>query len=207
MDEIETERDLARGLTRLLELEPGFAPAVVLAGRVPLRRKPPGFGALLDAIVSQQVSTASAAAIAGRMRAAGLWQAAAIRAAPDAALLAAGLSRPKARYVRALAEAGVDYPGLQALSDEAVVARLTRITGIGRWSAELYLLQSMGRPDVLPAGDLALQEASRHLFALETRPKEPQLRAMARGWAPVRAVAARVLWAYYGRIKQREGVR
>ena len=203
MRAIADRADIEAGLAALLALEPGFARAVEMVEEVPLRRKAGGFADLLDAIVSQQVSVASAAAIAARMRAAGLEQAAAIRAASEDDLRAAGLSRPKMRYVRALAAADLDYAALEALPDGEVVARLTAVAGIGRWSAEIYLLQSLGRADVFPAGDLALQEAARLLFALEARPVEREMRALAACWAPQRAIAARLLWAYYGAMKKR----
>jgi len=198
--------DIEAGLEALLACAPGFGRAVALVGEVPLRRKGGGFGDLLDAIVSQQVSVASAAAISARMRDAGLWQAAAIAAASQADLRAVGLSRPKMRYVRALAGAELDYAALADLEDGEVMGRLTAVAGIGRWSAEIYLLQSLGRADVFPAGDLALQEAARLLFELKARPSERDLRAMAACWAPQRAIAARLLWAYYGAVKKREGI-
>ena len=204
---IETGRDLERGALRLVALEPRFGAALrtLGGGPLPLRRDAGGFAALAGAIVSQQVSLASARAISDRLAAAGLVDAGAVRAASAAALAACGLSRPKIRYLQALAGADLDYGALHRLPDEEVCRRLMDIPGIGRWSAELYLLQSLGRADVLPAGDLALREATRRLFDLPMRPSEPDLRAMAAAWAPVRAVAARLLWAYYARVKQREG--
>ncbi len=198
---IETEADLAAGLAALLAREPRFAEALAVAGEVPLRRNRGGFAALLETIISQQVSLAAAAAIRARMQAAGLWKAAAIRAAGEERLREAGLSRPKARYVAAVAAARLDYRALAGLGDAEVRARLIALPGIGRWSAEIYLLQSLGRADVFPAGDLALQEATRRLFALPARPTEPEMRRLAAGWAPERAVAARLLWAYYGVVK------
>ncbi|HHB80516.1 MAG TPA: DNA-3-methyladenine glycosylase 2 family protein [Aliiroseovarius sp.] len=204
---IANRADIEAGLAGLLVLEPRFAQALAVVEEVPLRRKAGGFGDLLDAIISQQVSVASAAAIAARMRAAGLWEGTAIAAASDEDLRAVGLSRPKMRYVRALAGAALDYGALAVLSDSEVVARLTAIAGIGRWSAEVYLLQSLGRADVFPAGDLALQESARVLFGMQARPSEREMRALAAGWAPQRAIAARLLWAYYGGMKKREGIR
>ncbi len=204
---IDTEQDVARAAARLCAAHPIFARGYAQTGPLPLRRKPQGFATLLDAIVSQQVSTASASAIWGRMQAAGLCEAAAIRAASDDALRGAGLSRPKLRYARALAEARIDFNGLQALSDVDVIATLTAVTGIGRWTAEVYALQALGRADVFPAGDVALQEAARRLFDLPARPDEKALRGMAAAWAPDRAVAARLLWAYYRVSTDREGIR
>ena len=204
---IENEQDVATSAARLARDHPGFARALKQVGQVPLRRKPGGFATLLDAIVGQQVSTASAAAIWGRMQAAGLCDEAAVRAAPDEDLRAVGLSRPKVRYARALAEARLDYPGLVGQSDADVIATLTAVTGIGLWTAEVYALQALGRADVLPAGDVALQESARRLFGLAARPDEKSLRVMAAAWSPDRAVAARLLWAYYRVSTDREGIR
>ena len=173
---------------------------------IPLRRKPPGFASLLQAIISQQVSVASAAAIWERIQVAGLCCETAMVQASAAHLARLGLSRPKIRYGKALAMSGLDYEGLAALSDAEVLSRLTAITGIGRWTAEVYALQALGRADVFPHGDLALQEAARQVFHLPERPSEADMRALAEIWAPFRAVAARLLWAYYKDYKSREGI-
>ena len=93
------------------------------------------------------------------------------------------------------------------LPDEAVIANLVAIPGIGRWTAEIYAMFSLGRADVFAPGDLALQEAAKVLFGLEARPSERQFRAMAEAWSPWRAVAARLLWAYYRVAKSREGIK
>jgi DNA-3-methyladenine glycosylase II len=202
---IETDEDLAGGAAELVALEPRFAP-VVEAGPLPLRRRPDGFAALLSAIVAQQVSTASAAAIWARMEAAGLTAEEAVAAAEESALRACGLSRQKMRYARALAGAGIDWAALRAADTEAVVATLTAVPGVGRWTAEIYAKFALGHADAFAAGDLALQEAARRLFGLPERPRERDLRAMAGNWRPVRAVAARALWVYYRLDTDREGV-
>jgi len=204
---IETREDLAEGAAWLRHHEPRFAPALDAVGPLPLRRKPEGFAQLLSAIVSQQVSTASAAAIWARIEAAGLVSPEAIRQARDADLRGLGLSRPKLRYARALADAGIDSGGRGSMEEEAVIACLTEVPGIGRWTAEIYAMFSLGRADVFAAGDLALQEAARRLFALEARPSEAALRQMAGAWQPWRGVAARALWAYYRLTTNREGIR
>ena len=173
---------------------------------VPLRRKPPGFASLLQAIVGQQVSVASAAAIWERIQAAGLSCEIALAQASETQLAGLGLSRPKVRYAKALALSGLDYERLAVLPDAEVVSRLTAITGIGRWTAEVYALQALGRADVFPHGDLALQEAARQVFHLPARPSETEMRSLAENWAPFRAVAARRLWAYYKHHKSREGI-
>jgi len=197
---------VAEGAAWLAAAEPRFAHALVLTGPLPLRRRPEGFAALLSAIVSQQVSVASANAIWARLEAAGLTDRAAMAAADDEALRAAGLSRQKARYGRALAQSALDFDALRHLPDSEVVAHLVAVPGIGVWTAEIYAMFALGRADVFAPGDLALQEAARMLFRLEARPTEKALRAMAEAWSPWRSVAARILWAYYRVAKEREGV-
>ena len=203
---IEGPEDLAEGAAWLAAREPRFARVLAEVGPLPLRRHADGFAALMDAIIGQQVSVASAAAIRARMATAGFLDAARVAAAEEAALRDAGLSRQKARHALALARSGIDYAALRALPDEEVVAALVAIRGIGRWTAEIYAKFALGRADVFAAGDLALQEGARLLFDLPARPLEPALRAMAEDWRPWRAVAARALWAYYRVAKGREGV-
>jgi DNA-3-methyladenine glycosylase II len=204
---IETLADVEEGADYLEHVCPRLAEARRLTGPLPLRRKPEGFAELLSAIVSQQVSTASAAAIWGRMKAAGLTGPRKIMWASDDDLRAVGLSRQKIRYARALAEARIDFKGLRERPDAEVVATLTEVPGIGVWTAEIYAMFSLGRADVFAPGDLALQEAARVLYALPQRPRDREFRAMAEAWRPWRSVAARLLWAYYRVDKQREGIR
>ena len=198
---------VAEGAHWLAGAEPRFAHALALTGPLPLRRQADGFAALLDAIVGQQVSVASANAIWARLVAAGLTDPAAMAQASDAALRAVGLSRQKARYGRALAQAGIDYAGLRGRPDGEVIATLVAVPGIGAWTAEIYAMFALGRADVFAPGDLALQEAARLLFDLPDRPGERAFRRMAEAWSPWRAVAARALWAYYRVAKTREGIR
>ena len=174
---------------------------------MPLRRREGGFHNLLGAIVSQQVSVAAADAIWRRMEAAGMTRAEAVAGASEEELRACGLSRQKVRYAQALAAAGIDFDALRGLPDEDVVGTLVALPGIGRWTAEIYAMFSLGRADVFAPADLALQESARILFALDARPSEKVLRAMAADWSPWRAVAARLLWAYYRVAKDREGIR
>ncbi|CRL14360.1 DNA-3-methyladenine glycosylase family protein [Phaeobacter italicus] len=187
--------------------DPRFADALAQCGPLPLRRKPEGFAELLSAIVSQQVSVASANAIWGRMVAAGLDRAAAIQVASDEDLRVAGLSRQKMRYARALAEAEIDFDALRHAPDDEVIATLTQVSGIGTWTAEIYAMFSLGRADVFAHGDLALQEGARLLLGLADRPTPAKMRKIAEAWSPWRSVAARVLWAYYRVAKDREGIR
>ena len=204
---ITTEADVAEGAAWLAAREPRFAAALERTGPLPLRRRPDGFAPLLSAIVSQQVSTAAATAIWARLEAAGGTDPAVLASLPDEVLRAVGLSRQKIAYARGLAESGIDFAALRALPTEEVVRTLVMLKGIGVWTAEIYAMFSLGRADVFAPGDLALQDAARVLFALDARPKEAALRLMSLEWSPWRAVAARLLWAYYRVENQREGVR
>ena len=203
---ITSDADVAEGALWLADREPRFARALEQTGPLPLRLRPAGFAALLDAIVSQQVSVASARAISGRMRDAGLTEPVAILAAGEEGLRSAGLSRQKIRYALALSEAGIDFDAVAQLPDEAVIETLTALPGIGPWTAQIYAMFSLGRRDVFAPGDLALQEAARHLFELDARPKPAELSRMAADWSPWRAVAARLLFAYYRVSSKREGI-
>ena len=203
---IHTEADLADGMAWLAAQEPLFATAFAATGPLPLRKRPDGFASLLSAIVSQQLSVASAAAIWKRLQQADLTAAHTIELASDDGLRAAGLSRQKIRYARALAESGIDFIGLRQCEDAQVVALLTDVSGIGVWTAEIYTMFSLSRADIFAPGDLALQESARSLFGLPDRPKERALRDMAEAWSPWRSVAARLLWSYYRVIKKREGI-
>jgi DNA-3-methyladenine glycosylase II len=187
--------------------EPRFSQALQKTGPLPLRLRPDGFERLLSAIVSQQISVAAADAIWNRMKAAGFTNPKIILSASEEKLRSAGLSRQKCRYAKALSEADIDYQGLRTLSSEDIIKTLTRVSGIGVWTAEIYVMFSLGRADVFASGDLALQESARVLFALPERPKEKELRVMSQDWSPWRAVAARLLWAYYSNVKSREGIR
>ena len=203
---IQTLDCVAEGADWLGRAEPLFARALGEVGPLPLRREEDGFAALLRAIVGQQVSVASARAIWARLEGAGLTDQVVMASATDEDLRAAVLSRQKARYGRALAQAGIEFQDLRGLSDAEVVKTLVAVPGIGVWTAEIYAMFALGRADVFAPGDLALQEAARMLFGLQTRPTDKTLRAMAGAWSPWRSVAARILWAYYRVAKAREGI-
>lgn len=198
---------VAEGAAWLCRNEPRFALAMRDLPPLPLRLKPDGFGALLNAIVGQQVSIASANAIWGRLEAAGMTAPEVVAQTSEATLRDLGLSRQKARYAHALAAADIDYERLATQPADNVIKTLTAVPGIGAWTAEIYAMFSLGRADVFAPGDLALQEAARLIFDLPDRPKEKALRVMAQDWAPWRSVAARIMWAYYKHDKQREGIR
>ena len=203
---LRTEACVARGAAWLAGVEPRFAAVLQATGPWPLRLRPDGFGALQAAIVGQQVSTASASAILKRLQAAGLDRPGAVAAATDADLGACGLSRAKMRYLRALAEAGLDFDALRDLPDAALQARLVALPGVGPWTAQVYAMLSLGRADVFAPADLALQEGARLAFDLPARPRPAELERMAAAWSPWRGVAARGLWTYYRLVKKREGI-
>jgi len=173
------------------------------------RFKTRGFVSLAKIIVEQQVSTASADAIWGRL-AAGLGAVTpeTVMTCDEARLKTFGLSSQKARYVRGLAEAQIagviDLNTLDTLDDETAVAELVSLKGVGRWTAEAYLLGCEGRTDVFPAGDLALQEGLRLADGAGARLSEKALYARAEAWRPNRGVAALLLWAYYRAVKRGE---
>ncbi|MEL6479324.1 MAG: DNA-3-methyladenine glycosylase 2 family protein, partial [Pseudomonadota bacterium] len=203
---IETPEDVAEGCAWLAGAEPRFADAYRLTGLPPLRRRLGGFGPLLQIVCGQQLSTASAAACWRRLEEAGGDRPDGVLALGEPGLRDCGLSRPKARYALALAETDIDFPALTTLPEDEALARLTALRGIGPWTAEIYLMTCIGRADVFAPGDLALQEASKVLFDLPERPAEKAMRAIAAEWSPWRAVAARLLWAYYRVIKNRDGI-
>jgi DNA-3-methyladenine glycosylase II len=176
------------------------------AGHPPLRRRPAGFEGLARIIVGQQVSVASASAIWERTAAACTpFEPSALLALEDKDLVAAGLSRPKIRTLRAIATAcsgALNLDGLERASDDEVHAALTQITGIGPWTADVYILFCLGRADGWAPGDLALQVAAQHALELAERPGKDEMLELAKRWRPWRGVAARLLWAYYAALKK-----
>jgi DNA-3-methyladenine glycosylase II len=197
-----TDATLSHALTDLTGRDPRLARIVADYGPPPLWAREPGFPTLLRIILEQQVSLASAKAAFDRLL---------TLASPltperfleldDVTLKAAGFSRQKTHYGRTLAAAilsrELDLSTLDALDDHAVQVELTRVVGIGRWTADIYLLMALRRPDAWPAGDLALATAARRAFDLATTPKPAELEAIGEPWRPWRAVAARILWHFY----------
>lgn len=174
--------------------------AALIDGVGPCLLAPTGhsFAALADAIVSQQISVQAAAKILERLRLAlgGAITPAAVLASEDEALRGAGLSGQKVRYLRDLAgfAAGGGFDALPGLDDEAAVAALTAVKGVGRWTAEIYLVFALGRLDVLPADDLGLRYAVRQFYGLDDAPPAKAVRALGETWRPYRSVAAWYLW-------------
>ena len=177
------------------------------AGLPPLRRRPAGFEGLARIIVGQQVSVASATAIWTRTaETCSPFEPAVLLALTDLQLAGAGLSRPKIRTLRAIAEAcskGLDLTGLEGASEDEVHAALTEVVGIGPWTADVYIMFCLGRADGWAPGDLALQIAAQRAMGLDERPSADALKKIGERWRPWRGVAARLLWAYYAVLKQK----
>ena len=199
---VRTGDSIRAAVEALAQRETAFANVVERHGIPEPRRSDPGAHTLLRTIVGQQVSVAAARSMWSKLEAAygSPPELAAILKASDEDLRAAGISRQKAGYVRSLAElvlsGELDLHSLPT-DDEDAVALLTRIKGIGRWSAEIYLLFAEGRPDVWPAGDLAVQVESGRLMGLDGKPSEKQLREIGERWRPHRGAAAILAWHSY----------
>lgn len=191
--------DLAASLKALGQIEPAFVPALARAGLPAPRDGERGYVTLLRAIIGQQVSVASANAIWNRLDAqtGGAADPANMARTSDDSLRAAGLSRQKMAYARSLSEevlsGRLDFDNLPA-DDEEAIAHLTAVKGIGRWSAEIYLLFAEGRPDIFPAGDLAVQIEIGVILGLDGKPTEKTIRGLAEAWRPHRGAAAVFAW-------------
>lgn len=198
----------ARALDALVAADPDFGRVLEAAGPLPWRSRAPGFPGLLQAMVSQMISNQAAAAIWGRLRALpGALEPAGMLLLGEAELRGAGLSRPKVAHAHALAAAfldgTLDTMRLAAMDDELAIAAIVSVRGLGRWTAEVYLLFALGRQDVFPAGDIALAGALAHLKGLDARPAQPALRQMAQAWSPARSLAARLLWHHWRHVTGR----
>jgi DNA-3-methyladenine glycosylase II len=208
---IHSEADLALAVDALILADARFAQALALSGPPPLRRRPDGFAGLARIVLSQQLSTASASAIWGRLAAAldPLDPAAVLRARP-AKLVRVGLSAAKIRTLKAVARAidcgEVDLAALVGMPADEAHRALVALHGIGPWTADIYLLFCLGHADAWPAGDLALQEAARLLLGLPARPSAKEMQFLAESWRPWRGAAACMLWSYYRVAKGRSGV-
>ena len=197
-----TEESLRRFVAALSKLDPDLARVARAHGTPQMWEREEGFATLVITVLEQQVSLASAAAAFARL----LGAAAPLTpekflAFDDAQLRAFGFSRQKALYcrlaARAVVEGELDFGALRSLDDDAARAALTKLKGVGHWTAEIYLLRALGRPDAWPSGDLALQLAAREVKRLSARPTPAELDALAEPWRPWRAVAARLLWQHY----------
>lgn len=197
------EGDLRAGLDALAAIEPAFGAAIGRVGYPAPRIRAPGYETLLRTIVGQQVSVKAADAMWRKLaeQVGDVSDPAAIAAASDEQLRAGHLSRQKASYARSLAEevtsGRLDLVNLPA-DDEEAIAQLVRVKGIGRWSAEVYLLFAEGRPDIWPAGDLAVQIEVARILGHDARPSEKLTRELAEAWRPHRGAAAIFTWHHYG---------
>jgi DNA-3-methyladenine glycosylase II len=199
---IEPEADIRDGVRALRRKCAILRTVHDRTGDPPLRRRPAGFQGLARVIVGQQLSLASAEAIWARTATAvSPFQPEVLLGVDDAALRTAGLSAPKIRTLRAVAQAvvdsQVDLAGMAHMSQEEVHDALTHIHGIGPWTADIYSMFCLGHADAWAPGDLALQVATQRAFALAERPTRAELAALAERWRPWRGVAARLLWVYY----------
>lgn len=203
---LKTHADIAAHIEALVARDPLLAKAYALGGVPPKRLAAGGFKALVKIVVHQQVSLASAAAIFTRVEN-GLEEVSVskVLVVGETGLLELGLTRAKARSVHRIAtlinEKAFSFQRLARMPDAQAQAALEALPGIGPWSAQIYLLTHMGRADIFPAGDLALQEVVKVLGGLPIRPDADGLQAIAAGWQPSRAVAARLLWVAYPKIK------
>lgn len=192
----------AQGMEVLAERDPDLARILRTLGPPPMWERDEGFATLIRIILEQQVSLASAKAAFDRLAAAvSPLTPAGFMALDDAALKSIGFSRQKAGYARHLAEAIVsghfNPEALRTLDDDATRDALVKLKGIGPWSADIYLLMALRRPDVWPTGDLALAQAAQKVKGLPLCPSPQELETLAEPWSPWRAVAARLLWHFY----------
>jgi DNA-3-methyladenine glycosylase II len=197
-----TRRTLLIAVRALANADPALAASVERFGPPPLWARDPSYATLVHLVLEQQVSLASARAAFDRLEVAlaGTIEPRAFLELSDAQLRTIGFSRQKAGYARELATAladGFDLEGLADLPDEEVRSSLMRLRGIGRWTADIYLIMCLRRPDVWPHGDQALATAARELLELPARPTFDALELRARSWRPHRATAARILWHHY----------
>jgi len=197
-----SESKLAQGVADLASRDGDLAAVVAAHGSPPLWSRKPGFPTLVQIILEQQVSLASAkAAFENLIGSLEEITPEALLALNDGELRAIGFSRQKARYCRVVSQAivdgEIDMEGLSRLSDAKARKALTSLVGIGRWTADIYLLMALHRPDIWPKGDLALAKAAQQVKGLEELPDQDQLEELAESWQPWRAVAARILWLHY----------
>jgi DNA-3-methyladenine glycosylase II len=208
---LHTDADLHKALKLLVKTDPRLKPVLEKAGRPDLRRRPAGFPGLCAIVVSQQLSTSSARAIWSRLEAAfDPFHHDAVRRARAPTLARLGLSKPKIKTLKALSKTVsqglIDLEAIAGMPADDAHNALIGLHGVGPWTADIYLLFCLGHADAFPAGDLALQEAARLAFGLNTRPDAKQMVQLAEAWRPYRGVAAHLLWAYYAAIKRRDPV-
>lgn len=206
------EPGFKEGLAYLSQIDGDYAHALTLISPIPSRSKPPGFKSLTRIIIEQQVSLASAAAIWSRMEnAISPFSADRLLTFSEEQLRSLGLSRPKAIYCHALANdiktGKISLSSLSAHNNDEIHEILTSVKGIGRWTAEIYMIACLGRQDIWPAGDVALRIALQHLKGWDDRPTLDEMDAHSEPLSPYRTLAARILWRYYADIVQNKNNR
>ena len=200
-----TKHTMSRHVRALCQQCDRMAHAYDVGGMPPARDRKGGFRTLLRIIVDQQISVHAGAAIWTKLeKRLGNITAKRVLAVREHTLRSCGLSSQKIHYARELAMAirsgDLDLENLHKLDDEWATAKLTQVKGVGTWTAEIYLMFAMGRPDIMPAGDLALQISAQNLMGLKERPSIKELRAIAERWAPYRTAAAIMLWQFYQKM-------
>ena len=196
------EKSLAKGVAALCKIDNDLNEVIARFGLPPLWAREPGFATLLQIILEQQVSLASAKATFDKLNnAVNQLTPQRFLQFNDAELKSFGFSRQKTRYGRILSESilsgTLDLDALGTLDDKSVHRELTKLTGIGTWTANIYLLMALRRPDIYPTGDIALAKAMQAIKNLAARPSNEEQLAIAEAWKPWRSVAARILWHYY----------
>lgn len=210
-EKLNSAADLARHLDALLLCDARLTAVRERAGVFEVRTTAPGFGGMARVVCGQQLSVASARAIWSRFAALpGALEPSTYLGLDETTVRATGFSGGKFRTLRAVAEAvtngELDFDRVADQPANEAIAALTRIKGVGPWTAELYLMFCAGHPDIFPAGDLAIQKAVGHGLGLASRPGTKELRAMSEGWAPHRAAAALLFWGYFAAMRGKEGV-
>jgi DNA-3-methyladenine glycosylase II len=210
-DRLDSAEALERHLGSLTGLDPRLADIAEKSGAFEIRRSPGGFEGLARIVTGQQVSTASADAIWSRFSVLpGALDPAGYLALTEEQVRGAGQSGGKYRTLRGIAEAvaagSFDFGPLADLPAEEAIATMTKLKGIGPWTAEIYLMFSAAHPDIFPAGDVALQRAAQWAFGLDDKPPVKDLIGMAERWSPHRSTAALLLWRYYRAVRNKEGI-
>ncbi len=208
VEKIQTEKDIQRASDALASQCSHMQRVLKTCGYPPLRLRPTGLEGLVHIIIAQQLSVASAKAISERVEVLldRQWDCQKLTTTSDNDFRAAGLSKTKIRTLRAVIEAiqsgHLELDQFENMSTEAIIQQLTAIKGIGPWTAQIYLIFSLGRCDVFASGDLALQIATQNLLKLESRPTMIQMEEIAQQWYPFKSIAARFLWLWYRVDKQ-----
>jgi DNA-3-methyladenine glycosylase II len=210
-DSLDSAETLSAHLTGLIALDPRLAGVAERAGAFEIRTSPGGFAGLARIVTGQQVSTQSADAIWGRFsQLEGALEPAGYLLLSEEIVRKSGQSGAKYRTIRAIAEAVAaghfDFAPLAGMPAEAAIAALTKLKGVGPWTAEIYLMFSAQHPDIFPSGDVALQRAVQWAFDMPDKPPAKDLISLAQSWSPYRSTAALLFWRYYRAVRNKEGI-